>query len=68
MEQVYLIECNPSNHTYISSLLDDKYITSKMRNFDETFDYIIKCDQEFASSLKLKGVHIIADRNIIYDM
>lgn len=66
MESLYLITCNSSNYSYITSLLEEKYIISKMNNYDDTFDYIIKCDEEYSSLLKSKGIHIVADRKIVY--
>ena len=55
MESCYLVACNSSNYSYITSL---------MNNYDDTFD-IIKCDEEYSSLLKSKGIHIVADRKII---
>ena len=66
--KLYLIPCNPDNHTYISKLLNESVISSKMNNYDGTFDYIIKCTQEFALSLEQKGVNIIADRKIVFNL
>ena len=67
-DKLYLISCDPDNHIYISSLLNESVISSKMNNHDGSYDYIIKCSEEFALFLKLKDVNIIFDRKILYDL
>jgi hypothetical protein len=38
-----------------------------LNNYDGTFDFIITCSEEFANSLKEKGITVIADKKIIYE-
>ena len=66
----YFVNCDKGNYDKTNSILIEKNIeiVTMMDNRDDTFDYIIKCNETMAEQLEDLGVVLVRDKIIKFDL